>query len=479
MREKADLEHKISDYLNGLGIKRGANIVVACSGGPDSTALLYALSRISVQRDLVLSSAYLDHGIRDSDEADGDIEFLSAITSRLGIPLYVERKSAGELRRIAKRAKRSLEAVARDCRYGYLADVASETSADYIATGHTLDDQIETILMRFFQGASLFGLSGIPSVRDRIIRPILCATREEVLAYLQIHGIGYRTDKSNLSDDFLRNKIRIELVPVVQRVFPQYKKTLLFVSETARSFTKFVDGEVRDSLQWERVQGVSGTAFRIQGQSFISVNGVVRLRSLYLMLNELARLEPSRKGAKQVPFRFVSPLLDDSWFYPKRLLLNGHGITLEWRGEFLFLERKVVSLYKKGYLINVKFGSISLIKGVNLEVVATKGPPDSRDQLVVLRDEIVGPLVVRSRRSGDQIELSMGLKSLKKLFNEWGVSREERWLMPVIADRKGILAVLGSCTGFKNRYSRRANNWYSNQSGSSTYTAKIKIVKVG
>ncbi len=483
MRDKISLQHKVSECLTNLGIKDGAHIVVACSGGPDSTALLHVLAEMRSFLNLKLSCAYFDHGIRKPDEADGDIDFLKQITTTLGISLNVERESFGELKRIAGSTRRSLEEVARDYRYRYLTSLASKISADYIATGHTSSDHIETILMRLFQGASFYGLSGIPLVRDKIFRPLSFSTRKEVLGYLTAHGLGYRTDKTNLSKEFLRNRIRHELVPVIQKVFPDYETTLPLFAEKMRGFIEFVEAEMSRRARWERVEEKSGTAFRINGKRYVSLPGVIRLYSFYHTFDQLVRFEPSITILKrtQIPYRFVSPLLDDGWFYPKRRLLSGHNVTLAWRGEFLFLERKVVSIYKKGYLIGVNFGGRSRIRGSDLEITATDRNPikDITNQLLVNRDEIQDPLIVRSKRPGDKIKLGMGLKSLKKLFNEWQVPRDTRWSVPVVADRSGIVAVLGDCLGFKNRYSRRARDWQSTQGEWQTNTSIISIKKAG
>lgn len=358
MRDKISLQRRVSECLTDLLIEDGAHIVVACSGGPDSMALLHILAELRSFLNLKLSCAYFDHGIRKPNEADGDIDFLKQITTALGIPLNVERQSFGELKRIASRTRKSLEEIARNYRYRYLTSIALKVSADYIATGHTSSDHIETILMRLFQGASFYGLSGIPPIRDNIIRPLSFSTRKDVLGYLTAHGLNYRTDKTNLSKEFLRNRIRHELVPVIQRVFPDYEKTLPLYAAKMRGFMGFVEEEVQSRARWEKVEATSGIAFRINGTRFVSLPGVIRLYSFYQTFDQLARLEPSIAGLRggQIPYRFVSPLLDDSWFYPKRRLLTGHNVTLDWRGQFLFLERKVVSKYKKGYLIVVNYG---------------------------------------------------------------------------------------------------------------------------
>jgi tRNA(Ile)-lysidine synthase len=483
MKQKNDLHVKVHDYLEDLGIIEGAHILVACSGGPDSTALLHALSRFQASLNLKLTCAYFDHGIRERAETDRDICFLNDFTATLGIPYRVNRFPSGKLKQIASQTKRSLEDVARTIRYRYLTSLAAEISADHIAMGHTLSDQIETLIMRFLKGVSFSGLAGIPTVREQIIRPLLFCTREEVLSYLRENGLKYRTDVTNLSTNFLRNRVRLKLLPVIREVFPAYETTLPLFAEKMRALKDFVEEEAGRRAQWKPVKNKNGTAYRIDGKQFVSLPGIIRLYSLYHTFDRLVSGEIGQKYKKstQIPYRFLSPVLDEDWFYPKRTLLTGHGIRLCWKGGFLFLEREVVCSYKKGYLISVNEGLRRRIRDTELKIIVgdRNNIQNSEGDLIVDRDSICEPLIVRSRRAGDKISLGLGIKSLKKLFNEWRVPLEMRWSVPIVEDRNEILAVMGKSLGYKNRYSRRVKNLKQTPDRAKACTLIISVVKIG
>jgi tRNA(Ile)-lysidine synthase len=191
--------------------------VVAVSGGPDSVALLCAL--LGVRGDAPLVVAHLNHQLRGGD-SDADEAFVAALHARLvsagaNLTLRCERVD------VAARARQegeNLESVGRRLRYGWLAEVARAAGAAWVATGHTADDQAETVLHRLLRGTGLKGLGGIPARRElspgvAVIRPLLDVTRGEVLAYLQHIGQEFRRDASNADLRFTRNRIRHELLP--------------------------------------------------------------------------------------------------------------------------------------------------------------------------------------------------------------------------------------------------------------------------
>ena len=252
-------------------------LAVGVSGGADSVALLRALACRAGELGLVLSVAHLHHGLRGA-EADADLEFVRELAGWLGLP-FLEAKvdTAAEVAALKGKPAETLEEAARRVRYawfrrlmgarkataGLSTSVAAATSAqddgsflgdessllgvDAVATAHTLDDQAETVLAKFLRGAWTEGLSGIHPVVEfpegRVVRPLLATTRAEVEAYLKALGQEWREDSTNRHVAFTRNRIRHELLPLLEGWNPRLKEHLAQMAELARDEEAWWDAE--------------------------------------------------------------------------------------------------------------------------------------------------------------------------------------------------------------------------------------------
>jgi tRNA(Ile)-lysidine synthase len=207
---------------------------VGVSGGADSVALLRALAGQSGELGLVLHVAHLHHGLRGA-EADADLEFVRALARELGLPFHDARvDTAAE----AKEKGETIEEAARRLRYGWFRDLLASGELEAVATAHTRDDQAETVLAKFLRGAWTEGLSGIHPVvafpEGRILRPLLGTTRGEVEAFLNSLGQSWREDSSNRHLTFTRNRIRHELLPLLEGWNPQLREHLAQMAALAR-----------------------------------------------------------------------------------------------------------------------------------------------------------------------------------------------------------------------------------------------------
>jgi|GEM_PF-101147 len=211
------LLHEVHKFIKKHGLaEEGARILVACSGGPDSVALADILRTLGYS----IGLAHMNYGLRGED-ATRDAQLVEQLAHQWNVPLhYISAQSLG----FDPRDKRNLQDRARDIRYRWLQQVRRAEKYDKIATGHQLDDQVETILMRLFRGASLKGLAGIPPHRQHIIRPLLGIPRTMVVQYLHQKKLPHRIDQTNLSEDYLRNRIRHRILPAIQAVFPAWDK---------------------------------------------------------------------------------------------------------------------------------------------------------------------------------------------------------------------------------------------------------------
>ena len=220
-------------------------VLAAVSGGADSVALLLGLSQVRAAGPGRLVAAHFNHRLRGSD-SDQDQAFVEELARERGVGLILGSATADLA---AARGGLGLEGAARQARYEFLASAADQCGARYVATAHTADDQAETIMHHILRGTGLAGLAGIPRTRPltpaaTLIRPLLSVTRQEVLDYLQQVGRTYRDDSSNRLTDLTRNRIRLELLPLLARDFnPQVRGALLRLGRLAEEADDWLSSE--------------------------------------------------------------------------------------------------------------------------------------------------------------------------------------------------------------------------------------------
>ena len=234
-------EQKIAESWSDV-LKRDMRVVLAVSGGADSVAMLRALHRLCGDQTNSLIVGHVHHGLR-GEAADRDADFVRQLCQQLDVACHVghvDGSSRGD----------GVEAAARDARYRWLIEMATSHSASYVATAHTADDQVETILHRVLRGTGLSGLAGIPAVRElapgvHVIRPMLACTRSEVEQYLAELGQASCEDETNRDTDLTRNRIRHELLPMLDQDFnPQVREAILRLGSLADEAQLFIDEQV-------------------------------------------------------------------------------------------------------------------------------------------------------------------------------------------------------------------------------------------
>lgn len=201
-------------------LKGDETVLVGLSGGPDSVCLMATLRQIYPE--LKLNAAYIDHGLRPS-ETPGEISLCEALCKKLGAEFY---RRAINVREFSEKEGLNLQEAARRLRYAELEYIALTTDSSLIALGHNLDDQCETFFMRILRGSGPKGLSGIPPKRNRIIRPLIETARVEIKAFIKSEGLDVAADSSNLKDDYLRNKLRSSLMPILSEINPNILHTV-------------------------------------------------------------------------------------------------------------------------------------------------------------------------------------------------------------------------------------------------------------
>ena len=267
----------------------GSTLLVAVSGGPDSLALLHALYGLRDEFGLNLRGAHLNHELRGTD-SDADAEFAARVFRQLGIPFTA---GSADVAAYRSRHKLSLEDAARRVRYAFLAGAAERHDADAVTLGHTADDQAETVLMHIIRGSGLNGLRGMSAVDTRAIdgkpitlfRPLLGARRSETQAYCRAFGLEPRVDASNSSTEFLRNRIRLELLPLLERMNPSVRDALLRLSANAVEDNDYI-GAQADEVRSEAVQVSDGGVVRLDTVALGRQHAAIQSRVLRRVVEE-------------------------------------------------------------------------------------------------------------------------------------------------------------------------------------------------
>lgn len=236
-------------------VSSGDHVLVACSGGPDSTSLLHVLHRLRSELGITLCVASIDHGLRA--ESASEVEQVGTFANDLGVPFYSARVEL-------PRQGVSLQARARALRYRALQEIATSHDIARIAVGHTEDDQAETVLARILRGAGLRGLGGIEARRsDGVIRPLLDCRRSDVRAYASGRALPFVDDPSNHQRAFERARIRYEVLPALAGEDPRVVEHLCAISDEARELNAYLDAQLPE--------------LPLAGERFVATDTVVEL----------------------------------------------------------------------------------------------------------------------------------------------------------------------------------------------------------
>jgi tRNA(Ile)-lysidine synthase len=440
------LHHMVKTIRARTLFEPGQHLLVAVSGGPDSVALVSLLHRLRTPWRLTLSAVHGNYGLRGS-ESDGDQAFVETLCQRLDIPLHAMQLN------VRNRARgTSLQAAARDVRYKALTTIAHQCGADRIAVGHTADDQAETVLLWMLRGAGLSGLSGMPACRDGIIvRPLYEARRKEILAYLQSEALSFRRDSSNDKPIYLRNRIRHEIIPALQRVSPASVKALCRLADVCREDDRYLDEQVA-ALSADRIDRLPGGGQMVERSFLRELPVAVQRRLIHSSLRrcspvdqppslhmvELVRQAVMKKNKVSniaIPSGFVIVDKDVVQFFPPTSRDRPHDRPHQTAPMVLSVPGTITWL-ATGQRIHVER---SLRKHIH-------ETGHKKDRIMVDADRIDGPLVVRAWQPGDRF-CPFGMKGrskkLQDFFTDLKVLGSDRTRIPVVATAERIVWVVG------------------------------------
>ena len=419
-------------------VARGGRVLVALSGGPDSVALVHVLLDLQGEGELAVAGlAHFNHQLRGA-EADADEAFCREMSAALGLPIDVGR---ADVRGIARNAARSIEDMARECRYAFFEEAAGRVNAGAIAVGHSLDDQAETFLLRLVRGSGSRGLAGILPRAGRVIRPLIDISRADLRQFALDRGLASRDDATNRDLSIPRNRMRHELIPYLEREFsPAISRILAREAALAR--------QDEDHLEREAIVLARSVVLTTKGAD-IEIDAVA-LGSLHPALaSRVARhaLAPLAGG------RFVG------FDHVDRLLQLGEGDAVDLPGQRAVRRGGVIVLGPPGSRDRGRAGEaavnsfrfpLSIPGEVTLDNQgwavsarriesfgdSTRHGPARGDEVAVAADPLTLPLAIRSRRHGDRFRpLGMGhRKKLQDFLVDRKIPREIRDSLPLVVD---------------------------------------------
>ena len=271
--------------------KEATTIIVAVSGGPDSVALLYLLLKEVALRDWELIVAHLNHQLRE--ESSKDTEFVKNIAKKLGLKCVVAKK---DVEAFAIKGKMTIEEAAREVRYKFLRKTAQKYKAQTIALAHTADDQVETVVLNWLRGGLVRALSGMKEWNGELWRPFLNISKKELLDFLKAHEFDYCTDKSNESLKYSRNKVRKQVIPVLENINPGFSEVMLRNAKTFIKLEDFIEGILQNTIK-KVVISKSKQTIVIKKKEFI---GLAEYLQNELLLWAIAELKGNKQDIKGI-----------------------------------------------------------------------------------------------------------------------------------------------------------------------------------
>lgn len=408
-------------------LENNESVLVGLSGGADSVALLLSLYNLGYR----VRACHLNHCLR-GEEADRDENFCKNLCHRLNIELIIKHENIEEY---ARKSKQSIETTAREIRYKFFSDVCDGSK---IATAHTASDSIETMLFHMARGTGLTGLCSIPPVRGKIIRPLISCTRAEIEVFLKNINQDFIIDSTNLTDEYTRNKIRSQIVPVLKQINPQSEKAAVNLSFRLRKEEDFLEKTAKTELEKAKTKdgfkiwvfNNAHEAIRHRMLKMLCKNSGVPMHELtskhiLALENLLQSKNPSARIS--LPNDFIAKREYENIKLQHQINENTQEVKEILLENFIDSEQNInginiiVKKHKKNYVFYKTFNTFY----VDCDTIDMQS------------------CVLRKRQTGDKIRLSekSGSKTLKKLLIEKKIPSDKRDKLIVIADKNGVIAV--------------------------------------
>lgn len=440
-------------------IQSYATIIIGVSGGPDSVALLKILHSINAVKNLNLRIlvAHLNHQLR-GESSEEDAQFVQNLSRDLSLPFILKSVNIQE---ISNQTKNSIEETARKERYAFFIELAQEYNALTVSTGHTADDNAETLLHRIIRGTGLPGLGGIPIKRPltrdstiQLVRPFLFTWRREIIEYLKKERQNYRIDMSNYEAIYSRNKIRLELIPLLENQYNKnIKNSLIQLCQILAANNEYLELEAKKILK-DSARERTHDSYSIDTHFLIKQPKILQ----YLVLQKILII--MRAPLKEIKYKHYIRIFDEIIKPGKRRYFQLPGKLYVWHEHGILSVKKeslhksyipqisktvlqvpgMTPIYPLGYLVS----EILDIQDLSLEVYKkTK----TRDEEVFDLQNLTMPLMIRLRKKGDTISPlgTHGYKKLKDLFIDKKIPVKGRDAIPIVVMNDQPIWAVGIC----------------------------------
>ena len=407
----------------------GESVVVGLSGGADSCALLDFLVSVRDELGLKISACHINHQLRGA-EADRDEHFAEGVCERYGVKLYILH---ADVKGEAVRQKKSTEQCGRDIRYAFFEKTADMLGAK-IATAHTASDNAETVLFNLARGSGAAGLCGIPPVRGNIIRPLIECTRSDIENYCRERNLEYVTDSTNLTDEYTRNKIRLEVIPKLKEINPSFENAVSGMTERMMQTMDFINKSAENILESAYTENGYRISVLQEADEAVLSQAIMIICKKNNVSPEAKHIELIKKivynsGAVEIK-QNVFAVSKQGFLRMVQKYAETDSQQAEWNGqENISINNKKISLCK-----------VNKDEFYNSKKIDKRLFDNSMDY-----DTIPLTAVFRTRCSGDVFKLPRRkvTKSVKKLFSELKIPQEQRDKKILLADGCEILWIEG------------------------------------
>jgi len=429
-------EQKVVKFiLNKKLIGDGDSILVALSGGADSVFLLEFLLKYKKRFNIDIAAFHLNHNLRGK-EANIDEQFCKNLTAQKRIPFFSTSKN---VKLFAKRNRMSLEEAGRELRYGELLKIAKTHNYTKIATAHNADDNSETVLLNLIKGTGIKGLSGIPERREKIIRPILVLSKMEILDYLHNKKINYRTDSTNFENDYQRNYLRNEIIPLIKdKLNPQFDSAVFRTSDIIRGYTSLIDEQINNAI--EKIVTYK--------QQKLIIN-LKQLEETDVRLYGDVLRKTARKYFKE---EFESKNISDLIKLIKaqtgmEIMFSNRIVAVKERDSIIiYLKKREMKNVKQ---VEIKIGDEKQVEGKSISISTINRNKlsfnSSTNKEYISADKIKSTFILRRWKDGDRF-CPLGMKNSKKLsdfLTEQKVRSSEKKEQLVLSNAGKIVWVVG------------------------------------
>lgn len=428
-----NIEEKIFTFINQQQlIQKNDKVLIALSGGPDSVFCLYFFYKFRKKYKIELAAVHINHNLR-GNQSKLDEKFCKELCKKLSIESFVFSENVTEF---AKKKKYSIEEAGRILRYNRFDELVKKYNFNKLITAHTLDDNSESILLNMIKGTGLTGLEGISIKRDYLIRPLLCVSKAEILKYLNFYKIEFRNDKSNLSEAYQRNFLRLKVIPLMKEINPNLNEAFWKLSSLSKNIFNLVNENVENfydenKFYFERFE-IPLKLFDLKNELIQSelikkfFNEIIKVGFVYKDLLKIKKLVCLQKG-KRILFK-------NSWIAIRESDRIVFSQNFNPNSDSIFFDLKIGKIHFDDLIIKIDKVEKDAVNFTN-----------NNSEIFIDAEKIKGKLCLRRWQDGDRFN-PIGMKGNKKVsdfLTDIKVNSISKKNVKVLTDRNNIIWIVG------------------------------------